>query len=367
MRTYLTKQRLKACVGTAAASLFFVSVSACSTGSADGNDPTAATEGASPTIGFLLPEITVLRYEEKDKPYFTDALADLCPECELLYANAESDAAKQLQQAQSMLTQGVDVLVVNPYDGVAAATIVNEARLQDVPVIAYDRMIESPDIAFRVGNDYVKVGEFQATALLDRLGELSISPDEGGILMLNGAETSSNALLMKQGAHSVLDASDYEVLAEFATYDPVEANNWMSSQLTRFSGEIAGIYSVNDANAGASIAALRAKGINEIPPITGLDASLAGLQAILAGDQYMTVYNPFQDEARAAAQAAVDIANDREPAANTTIDGIPTYLTEPIAVTADNMKETVIADDFYTVDEICTPKYEKACANAGIE
>lgn len=354
-------------IGLAAALLLTAgALTACSTAAPAGNGD-SATDASHAKIGLLLPEVTTLRYEEKDKPYFTEALKELCPKCELLYANASSDAAKQLQQAQSMLTQGVKVLVVDPYDGVAAASIVSAAKAQNVPVVSYDRLIQSPDVAFSISNDYEKVGELQGKALVDKLKADNVAPGAGGILMIDGAETDPNAANIKKGAHSVIDASGYKILAEFATWDPAEAQEWASSQVTKFRDQIVGVYSANDGNAAAAIAAMKAGGFTTIPPITGLDASLAGLQLIVQGDQYMTVYNPFRSEATHAAQAAFDLASGKTPQATTTVNGIPSFLNQPVAVNIGNIMDTIIKDEFYKVSDICTSNYAAACAAAGIK
>ena len=316
-------------------------------------------------IGLLLPEVTTLRYEEKDKPYFTEELKNLCPDCELLYANASSDAAKQLQQAQSMLTQGVQVLVVDPYDGVAAASIVEAAKAQNVPVVSYDRLIQSPDVTFSISNDYEMVGEMQGTALVEKLKADGVEPGDGGILMINGAETDPNAANIKKGAHKIIDASGYTILAEFATWDPAEAQEWVSSQLTKFQNDLVGLYSANDNNGGAALAAMMAVGMNPVP-ITGLDASLPGLQRIIQGTQYMTVYNPFRSEAQHAAQAAWDLVNNRTPESTTEVNGIPSFLNQPVSVNVTNIMDTIIKDEFYTVAEICTADYAGAWSAAGI-
>jgi D-xylose transport system substrate-binding protein len=335
-------------------------LSACSgmTGSTDSGDGIK--------IGFLLPETAVSRYEDKDKPYFAAKLAEICPDCDLLYANANSDPGKQQDQANSMLTQGVDVLVVDPMDGKAAASIVNSAKAVGVPVVAYDRLIASPDLAYLMSNDYHRVGVLQAQALVDKLRKDNVDPAAGGILMLNGASTDSNAATIKAGAHSILDTSGYKILAEFDTWDPAEAQKWVSGQVTRFQADIAGIYSANDGNAGAAAAALKAAGVQTMPPITGMDASLAGLQAVLAGDQYMTTYNSFKAEAESAAEVAVQLAKGQTPAAETEIDGIPATLRTPTPVYADTITTTVIADGFYQPGEICTATYATACVTAGI-
>jgi D-xylose transport system substrate-binding protein len=356
----------KRAVGIAAALLMTAGVLTACSANDSGNKAAGSDDTSHAKIGLLLPEVTTLRYEEKDKPYFTEALKELCPDCELMYANASSDAAKQLQQAQSFLTQGVQVLVVDPYDGVAAASIVAAAKAQKVPVVSYDRLIKSPDVTFSISNDYEKVGELQGTALVEKLKADGVKPGDGGILMIDGAETDPNAANIKKGAHSIIDASGYKILAEFATWDPAEAQEWVSSQLTKFRDDIVGVYSANDNNGGSTVAAMKAIGM-EIPPITGLDASLPGLQRIVAGTQYMTVYNPFRSEAQHAAEAAWDLVNKRTPKASTEVNGIPSFLNQPVSVNVKNIMDTIIKDEFYKVSEICTAEYAAACAAAGIK
>lgn len=340
-----------------------VVLSGCSNGSDSGTGGDA--DGAY-TIGLLLPETVVARYEEKDKPYFEAKIAELCPDCTVLYQNADSDASKQQQQAESMLTQGVDVLVVDPYDGVAAASIVESAAAQDVPVISYDRLIQSEKLSYNVSNDYTKVGELQARALIEKLEADGITPADGGIVMMNGASTDNNAASIKTGALSVLEDSGFEILADISTWDPVEAQNFAAGQITKFGDKIVAMYSANDGNAGGAIAAFKAAGL-PVPPMTGLDASLAGLQQIISGDLYMTVYNSFKKEAEAAAEAAYALAKDEELEGDTEVDGIPSTLAEPTVVTIDTIMTTVIAEEFYTVDDICTEDYKAACDAAGIK
>lgn len=318
------------------------------------------------TIALMLPEHTSTRYEDKDRPYFEEALSIICPNCEMLYANADNDPAAQQEQANSFITQGADVLVVDPLDGVAAASIVQAGMVSNVPVIAYDRLISSPDVAYVVSNNYFKVGQLQAQALLDKLDADGVTPDDGGIIMINGATTDNNAGNIKRGAHSILDESGFEILSDVDTWDPAEARTWVDGQITRFGDSIVGVYSANDANAASSIAAFAAAGLPMVP-VTGLDASAQGLQNIIAGKQYMTTYNAFKSEAEGAAVAAISLALGEEPPSNGTVDGHPALLNEPIAVTVDNIMDTVIADDFWTVSDLCTPEYADACADAGIQ
>lgn len=327
----------------------------------------ADTPAGAYKIGLLLPETAVARYETKDRPFFEAKLKELCPDCEFLYANANSDAAAQQQQADSMLSQGVNVLVVDPLDGVAAATIVENAKVKGVPVVAYDRLIKSPDLAYVISNDYNEVGVLQGKALIDKLNADGADPSKGGILMMNGATTDNNAGNIKAGALSQIEGSGYTILDSIDTWDPAEAQTWVSSQITKYPSQILAIYSANDGNAGGAIAALHAAGVEPIPPITGLDASLAGLQAILAGDQYMTVYNAFRTEAETAAEVAYEIAQGNTPASTAEVDGIPASLNPPTPVMLDTIASTVIADGFFTAEEICTADYADACAAAGIQ
>lgn len=342
-----------------------LTMAACGTDSEGSNS--SGSDEASYKIGLLLPETAVARYDGKDKPYFEAKLKELCPDCELLYANANSDPAKQQQQADSMLTQGVNVLVVDPYDGVAAASIVSAAKAEGVPVVAYDRFIKSPDLTYVISNDYKKVGELQAQALVDKLKADKVDPASGGILMMNGATTDDNAGNIKAGAKSVLEKSGYKILAEVDTWDPDEAQQWVSGQITKFQGQILAVYSANDGNAGGAIAALKAAGVSPIPPITGLDASVAGLQAILAGDQLMTTYNAFKSEAEKAAEVAFELAQGKKLKGDTTYKDIPASLNEPTPVTLDTINSTVIADGFYKASEFCTGQYQAACDKAGIK
>jgi D-xylose transport system substrate-binding protein len=348
-----------------------LALTACGASTDAATDSTSESGGsaegeASFTIGLLLPETTTARYENKDKPYFEEALAAICPDCELLYANANSDQATQQQQAESMLTQGVDVLVVDPWDGVAAASIVATAASSEVPVVAYDRLIDSPELSYIVSNDYTKVGELQGQALVEKLEADGVDPSSGGIIMINGATTDNNAHNIKAGALSKIEPSGFEVLAEVDTWDPAEARVWVDSQVTRFGEEIVGVYSANDNNAASAIAAFAAGGL-QMPPVTGLDASLQGIQNIIAGKQFMTTYNPFKLEAKAAAEAAYSLAQGEDPATNGEVDGHPAMLNTPIAVTVDNIESTIIQDEFWTIDEICANEFEAACAEAGLK
>lgn len=349
----------------------------CSNGAetTPGSSPdTSSGTANNAQIGLLLPDSVTARYESADKPYFEAKVKELCADCKVLYANADGDAAKQQQQAESMLTQGVKVLVLDPFDGEAAAAIAAAAKAQNVPVISYDRLINSADLSYHISFDNEKVGELQATALVDKLKADGVSPGDGGILMVNGSPTDNNASQFKKGAHTMIDASGYKVLAEFDTpgWEPAKAQDWVAGQLTQFKGQIKGVYAANDGVGGASIAAMKAAGVSPLPPVTGQDAELAGIQRILSGDQYMTVYKALEPEAEKAAELAIDLTAGNNPKGDVTVKtkggaDIQSFLLVPVAVTVDTIASTVVKDGFYTVAEICTADYKAACDKAGIK
>ncbi|MFS0732459.1 substrate-binding domain-containing protein [Microbacterium sp. 1P10UB] len=324
--------------------------------------PSAPNEG---TIALLLPDAKTARYETFDRPSF-EAQVAANGDFTVQYANADQDAAKQQQQAESALAAGVDVLVLDPVDGRAAATIVSQANAQNVPVIAYDRLIAGGRIAYYVSFDNEKVGLLQATALVDGLADRG--QPGGGILMVNGSPTDSNAAQFNAGARSVLDASGLNVLATYDTPDwsPDKAQQWVAGQVAQRGDGIAGVYAANDGTAGGAIAALKAAGVAPLPLVTGQDAELAAIQRLVTGDQYMTVYKAIRQQAERAADVAVALARGETVTAPTEQDGIPTTLLEPVAVTVDDILATVVADGVWSVQEICTPDYAEACDAAGI-
>jgi D-xylose transport system substrate-binding protein len=156
-----------------AAALSIGGLAACGGGDDDNGSTSGGTTagggGASGTVALLLPENKTARYESDDRPIFTRALRQYCPDCRLIYSNAEQDAAKQQSQAEAAITNGADVLVLDPVDGKAAASIVTRAKQSDIGVIAYDRPIENSDVDYLITFDNREVGRLQATALLDKL------------------------------------------------------------------------------------------------------------------------------------------------------------------------------------------------------
>lgn len=350
-------------------------------------EPTAAATQAPATqtsnagkIALLLPEIKTTRYETADKPDFEAKMKELCPKCEIIYSNANQDATLQLSQAEAALTNGAQVLVLDPVDSAAAATIADKAKAQNVPVIAYDRLILNSDgVNYYISFDNQEVGKLQAQSLVDELNAMGIQKPT--IVMINGSPTDNNAGLFKQGAHSVFDplvtAGKLTIAKEYDTPDwsPDQAQTEMQQALTALGNKVDGVYAANDGTASGAIAAMKAAGLNPLPPVTGQDAELAGIQRILAGEQFMTVYKAIQPEAEAAAQLAYDLLTDANvPASmtggktvnNSKID-VPSILLTPVAVTKDKIKDTVVKDNFLTVQQICTATYADACKVANLQ
>ncbi|WP_326560362.1 sugar ABC transporter substrate-binding protein [Micromonospora sp. NBC_01796] len=325
-------------------------------------------------IGLLLPESKTTRYETFDRPLIQSRLAELCPKCEVLYQNADQDPAKQQSQAEAMLTQGIKVMILDAVDAKAAGAIVSNAQSQKVPVVAYDRLASGP-VSFYVSYDNRRVGMVQGQALLDQLSANGQDPKRGDIVMINGSPTDPNAADFKAGAHSVLDGK-VNIGNEFDTPDwsPDRAQQEMDQAITAIGRDrVIGVYAANDGMAGGAIASMKGAGFGTpLPPVTGQDAELAGIQRIVSGDQFMTVFKSIKPEADIAGQMAIDAATGQDFTAQSTTmrnngtKDVASVLLEPVSVTKTNIKDTVIKDGFYTVAQICAGAFAAPCASAGI-
>jgi D-xylose transport system substrate-binding protein len=360
----MKKLPLRAFAVTAAALAAMTSLAACS--SSDNAPGGAAGDGQNAKIAFLMPDIASTRYELFDAPLFKAKMKELCTGCTVLYQNANADAAKQQQQANSVLAQGVKAIVLDPVDSAAAATIVKTAQAQGVAVIAYDRPIPAAKADYYVSFDNEKIGALIAQSLVDHLKQTNA---QGGLLEVNGSPTDAAAGLIKKGIHSAVDSSGYKLLAEYDTpgWQPPKAQEWVSGQITKFPGQIAGVVAANDGTGGGAIAAFKAAG-QKVPPVTGNDAELAAIQRIIAGDQYNTISKPIKIVAEAAAEIAYKFVQGEPPAAKTTLFDTPSELFTPTVVTQENVAETVMAPDFaLKVQDICTAEYKAACDKLGIK
>ncbi|MFP1624829.1 sugar ABC transporter substrate-binding protein [Streptomyces sp. 5K101] len=352
-----------------------VSLAACGQAgeAGDAADETGAKKGDDLTIGLLLPENQTARYEKFDKPLIEKKISELTGgKAKVVYANAKQDATLQTQQVDTMITNKVDALIVDAVDAKAIAGSVKKAKDADIPVVAFDRLAEGPIDAY-TSFDNEEVGHVQGKALLEALGDKA---KDGQIVMMNGAITDPNAALFKKGAHAELDGK-VNVGKEYDTkeWKPENANANMEAAISALGKDkIIGVYSANDGMAGGIITALKAGGFAKLPPVTGQDAELAGVQRIVAGEQFMSVYKPYAPEAAAAAEMAVALAKGesldsiaKEKVDSPTNKDIPSVLVPVVSLTKDNIKDTVIKDGVYTVQEICTPKFKAACDQLGLK
>jgi len=274
------------------------------------------------------------------------------------------------------VTEGADVIVLDPVDSASASGMVTRANQSDIPVVSYDRLILDAPVDYYVSFDNEKVGQLQAETQIEALKKAGTPT--GPIVKINGSPTDNNATLFKEGSNAAYEAAGVEIAKEYDTADwsPDKAQQEMEQASTALGKDgFSGVYAANDGTAGGAIAALKSAGIDPATMwITGQDAELAGIQRIIDGEQYMTVYKAIKPEAQAAADLALALANDEEPPAGL-INGeedngnksVPSVLLDPVAVTKDNVMETVVKDDFWSVEEICTAAYKKACAEAGIK
>lgn len=324
---------------------------------------------ASGTVAFLMPDQGSTRYEEHDFPGFKAEMETLCADCTLIYQNANADASLQQQQFNSVISQGAKVVVLDPVDSAAAASLVLLAQSQDVKVIAYDRPIPDTPADYYVSFDNEAIGKSIAESLVQHLEAGGVAKEGGGVLQINGSPTDAAAGLIRDGVHAGLGESGYQTLAEFDTPDwaPPKAQEWTSGQVQRFGDQIVGIVAANDGTAGGAIAALKAAGVDPVPPVTGNDATIAALQLIIAGDQYNTISKPSEIVGAAAARVAVQFLNGETPEAKATLYDTPSELFVPVVVTRENIKAEIFDKDLADPSETCVDRYTEGCQELGIE
>ncbi|GGZ11386.1 sugar ABC transporter substrate-binding protein [Streptomyces nitrosporeus] len=369
--------RMRRAAVAVAATAMAVSLAACGSakesGDKDGgSEPAAGKKGDAVKIGLLLPENGTARYEKFDKPIIEKKVDELTGgKGEVVYANAKQDATLQAQQVDTMITNKVDALILDAVDSKAIENSVKKAKAEGIPVIAFDRLAEGPIDAY-TSFDNEEVGRVQGTALLEALK----GTDKPTVVMMHGSITDPNAALFKKGAKSVLDGKvTYGKEYDTKEWKAENANANMEGAITALGKDkIDGVYSANDGMAGGIITALKAAGIKELPPVTGQDAELAGVQHIVTGEQYMSVYKPYPQEGIVAAEMAVALAKGEKldsiatsKVDNASTQGIPSVLVPVVSLTKANIMDTVVKDGIWTVDEICTAKYKSACDAAGLK
>lgn len=303
-------------------------------------------------IGLSMDTLKEERWQ-KDRDIFVKKAEELG--AEVLVQAADGKDETQVKQAESLLTQGIDVLVVIPHNGEVCATIVEAAKRQNVPVISYDRLIKNSDVDLYISFDNEKVGSMQAQYLVDKA-------PKGNYILIGGAQTDNNAQMFRRGQMKILqpliDKGDIKVVADQWARDWLaeEALKHTENALTMNKDDVVAVVASNDGTAGGVIQALNTKKLSGKVFVSGQDADLAGLQRIVEGTQSMTVYKPVAILANKAAEAAVALAKKEKVESSSTVNNgktdVPSILLEPISVDKSNLDATVLKDGFHKREEV---------------
>lgn len=379
MSRFTTPRRTLALAGVLCTASF--GVAACGSddnSSSSGSTPAAGTSTPAKSstkagkVAVLLPDSkSSVRWETQDRKYLGEAFK--AAGIDYTIVNAEGDPAAQRTQAEQAITNGAKVLLLVDLDPGSGSAIIANAHKSGVKVIDYDRLTLGGAADYYVSFDNSAVGKLQGDGLVQCLDAAGASKPV--VAELNGSPTDNNATLFAQGYDGVLNPL-YES-GKYAKgpnqsvpeWDNQKALTIFEQMLQKTNNKINGVLAANDGLANAAISALKARKLPAIP-VTGQDATAQGIQHILAGDQCMTVYKAVKAEAEAASKLAIALAKGETPTTTETTDNkgekTPSVLLKPIAVTKDNIKDTVIKDGFLSVGEVCTGKFAAACTKAGI-
>src|SRR6202165_250150 len=309
-------------------------------------------KGTGPVrIGFSMDTLKEERWQ-RDKALVEQRCKEVGAECQVLVADGNDST--QVNQCETFLTRGVDVLIVAPHNGQIAASIVEAAHKQGVPVISYDRLIRNADVDLYVSHQVVKIGEMQAGYAL------KYAP-KGNYVLIGGSQTDNNALLLVQGQMNILqpavDRGDIKIVT--TQY----AREWLASEALRIMGDAPtknntnnqAIVASNDGTAGGAISALPPQLVGKIL-VTGQDAALDAVTRVVDGKQTMTIYKPIQPLAFSAVDAAVTLGRGEKVETKDTINNgkkdVPSILHVPQVVDKSNLVDTVIKDGYHKLEDV---------------
>ncbi len=340
-------------------------LSACGSDSDSGSGSGA---DAKAKIGVILPDTeSSVRWETADRPALAAAFDAAGVDYDI--QNAQGDATQMAKIADSMIANGVTVLAIVNLDNASGAAIEEKAKNQGIATIDYDRLTLGGSAEYYVSYNNEKVGELQGEGLQNCLGK----DTKANIVFLNGSPDDSNATAFAKGAHTILDAnSNYTQVAEQAVpgWDNTKATTIFEQMFTQNKGKIDGVLAANDGLGGSAISILQKNGAAGKVPVTGQDATVQGLQEILAGNQCMTVYKSAKQEAGALAELAIGLTKGEKGSTTGTVTDtegkrdVPAVLLDPVSVTKDNVK-AVIDDGGASAADVCKG-FEKQCKAAGI-
>lgn len=309
-------------------------------------------KGTGPVrIGFSMDTLKEERWQ-RDKALVEQRCQEVGAQCEVQVANG--DDAVQTKQCDNLLTKGVDVLIVAPHNGQIAASIVEAAHRQGVPVISYDRLIRNSDVDLYVSHQVVKIGQMQAQYALD-------NRPKGNYVLIGGSQTDNNAVLLMEGQMNILqpavDKGQIKIVAKQYAREWLasEALRIMEDALTKNSNDIQAVVASNDGTAGGAISALPPQLVGKVL-VTGQDASLDAVQRIVEGKQTMTIYKPIQPLAFSAVDSAMKLAKGEKVDAKDKINNgrvdVPAMLFEPMVLDKNNVMQTVIKDGYHKLEDV---------------
>jgi D-xylose transport system substrate-binding protein len=337
-------------------------------GSGGGGEGGGGDQAASGKVGVILPDTkSSVRWETKDRPELEAAFK--AAGVEYTIQNAEGSADNMATIADGMIADGVTVLAIVNLDSDSGASIQQKAASQGVKTIDYDRLTLGGSADVYVSFDNTKVGELQGQGLVDCL-----AGKPANVVFLNGSPTDNNATLFTSGAHSVVDKTpSIRIVGEQAVpdWDNDKAVTIFEQLYTAADGKVDGVYAANDGLAGSVISILQKNQRAGQVPVTGQDATVEGLQNVLAGTQCMTVYKSAKEEAGALADAAIALVNGEQPKANSTSRDdtggrdVPSVLLTPKSITKDNVN-VVFDDGGQSREEVCAGQFAAACTAAGL-
>ena len=347
-------------------------LAACGGNDDNGGGSASGGGGKTPKIGVILPDTkSSARWETADKPLLEQAFKAAGVESDI--QNAQGDKTQFQTIADQMITGGANVLMITNLDSGTGKAVLDKAKSQGVATIDYDRLTLNGGAQYYVSFDNVAVGTLQGEGLAKCLE--AKGKNNANIVYLNGSPTDNNATLFKQGYDGVLSKmAQYKKVADQSVpdWDNQQAGTIFEQMYTKEKGKIDGVLAANDGLGNAAIAILKKNNANGEVPVTGQDATVQGLQNILAGDQCMTVYKAVKQEADAAAKLAVGLAKGEQQTAPDTIKdpesgrAVPSVLLQPVAITIDNIND-VVKDGFVTKEQLCTGPYAAKCTQAGVE
>jgi D-xylose transport system substrate-binding protein len=307
----------------------------------------AQADAKNPKIGFSIDDLRLERWV-RDRDYFTAEAEKLG--AKVYVQSADASEQRQISQIENLISRGVDVLVIVPYNATVLNNAVREAKKAKIKVVSYDRLILNADIDAYISFDNAKVGELQASSLV------AIKP-KGNYYLLGGAPTDNNAKVLREGQLKVLqpliDKGDIKVVGKQWTKDwsASEALSIVENALTANGNKIDAVVASNDATAGGAIQALAAQKLSGKVPVSGQDADLAAVKRVIGGTQAMTVYKPLKLIATEAARLSVQLVRNQAPAFNSSypngMKNVSTLLLAPVALTKANVN-VLVDDGFYT-------------------